>query len=167
MGGRSAVRAASRSSASSLAFLAAGPLFGWLSDHVSRNLALGTRSIANACSSLLYVAFPAFGGFMLARVVDDTGKAAFKSTWGALLAEVSEDDPSRRARNITFVDSSYTLGEVLGPVVAGLLIGWWGVAAMLGVRAAVGLVAELQAVLVLKRAPLPNRGAAESATGVA
>jgi MFS family permease len=141
-------------SVSTLAFLAAGPGFGWVSDHISRHLALGARSIANALSSLLYVALPSFFGFTLARVVDDTGKAAFKPTWGALLSELSAGDPARRARTITYVDSAYTLGEVIGPVVAGLLIGWWGVPAMLGVRAAIGLLAEAQAFALLKWAPL-------------
>jgi len=138
-------------SASSLAFLAAGPGFGWVSDHVSRHLALASRSVANTLSSVLYVALPSFFGFTLARVVDDTGKAAFKPTWGALLADLSAGDPARRARTITYVDSAYTLGEVIGPVVAGLLIGWWGVPTMLGVRAAIGLLAEAQAIVLLKR----------------
>jgi MFS family permease len=97
------------------------------------------------------VALPSFFGFTLARVVDDTGKAAFKPTWGALLADLSAGDPARRARTITYVDSAYTLGEVIGPVVAGLLIGWWGVPTMLGVRAAIGLLAEAQAIVLLKR----------------
>lgn len=137
-------------SASSLAVLVAGPLFGWLSDRGSRKLALGARSIANTVSSLLYIFFPTFAGFLVARLMDDTGKAAYRPTWGAILAEASEVDPSRRARIITYVDTASTLGEVLGPVAAGLLLSGFGVPAMLGVRAALSLVAEIQALRVFK-----------------
>lgn len=132
-------------SASSIAILIAGPLFGWVSDHLSRKLALGIRSIANTVSSLLYILFPGFAGFLIARVVDDTGKAAFRPTWGAILAEVSEVEPTRRARTMALVDSAHTLGMALGPLAAGLLIGAFGVPVMLGVRAAISLVAEVQA----------------------
>jgi predicted MFS family arabinose efflux permease len=98
-----------------VAVLVAGPLFAWLSDHVSRKLALGARSAANTLSSVLYIVAPTFGGFMAAKIVDDSGKAAFRPTWGAILAEVSDVDPQHRARTITFVDSAYSMGEFVGP----------------------------------------------------
>jgi MFS family permease len=138
-------------SASSVAVLVAGPLFGWLSDRGSRKLALGARSVANTVSSLLYIFFPTFVGFLVARTMDDTGKAAFRPTWGAILAEVSEANPAHRARIMTYVDTAYTLGEVLGPMVAGLLIGGFGVPVMLGVRAALSLATEVQALRVFKK----------------
>lgn len=141
-------------SASAIAFIVAGPLFGWLSDNVSRKLALGSRSVANGLSSLMYIFFPSFWGFMAAKVVDDTGKAAFRPTWGAILAEVSAAHPGHRARTITFVDSAYTGGEVLGPLLAGLLLTGFGVPVMLGVRAALCVVTEIQAVLTLRKRPL-------------
>jgi MFS family permease len=137
--------------ASTAAVLAGGPLFGWVSDHVSRKVALGTRSVANFLSSLMYIFVPNFGGFLVARALDDTGKAAFRPTWGAIMAEVSAADPARRARTMAFLDSAYTLGEVLGPVAAGALIAGVGVPGMLGVRAALSLVAEAQALWVFRR----------------
>jgi MFS family permease len=151
--------------ASAVTVLVGGPVFGWLSDHVSRNVALGTRSLANFFSSLLYIGFPSFGGFLVARVMDDTGKAAFRPTWGAILAEASNTDPARRARTMTFVDSAYTLGEVLAPVAAGVLIAAVGLPGMLGVRAAVSLVAEGQALWVF-RYQQRSRGAACHVAGV-
>ncbi len=140
-------------SGSAIAVPLAGPLFGWLSDHVSRTLALASRSVANTASSLLYLFFPSFGGFFVAYVVDDTGKTAFRPTWGAVLAEISEGDPARRARTMTFVDSAYTLGEAIGPLVAGLLIAAFGVPGMLGVRAALSLATEAQALRLKPGAP--------------
>jgi MFS family permease len=138
-------------SASSVVILLGGPLFGWLFDRGNRKLALSTRSIANTFSSLLYIFFPTFAGFLIARVVDDTGKAAFRPTWGALLAEASEADPGRRARIMTYVDTAHTLGEVLGPLAAGLLMAGFGAPAMLGVRAALSLATEIQALRVFKK----------------
>jgi MFS family permease len=138
-------------SASSVVILVAGPLFGWLSDNVSRKLALGARSFANTFSSLMYIFFPSFGGFVAARMLDDTGKAAFRPTWGAILAEVSEVDPARRASTMSFIDTASTVGEALGPLGAGLLITGFGIPVMLGVRAALAVVTEIQAVRMFKK----------------
>ena len=138
-------------SASSVAILVAGPLFGWVSDHVSRKLALGARSVANTASSVLYIVAPTFAGFMVAKVVDDAGKAAFRPTWGAILAEVSEINPQHRARTITFVDSASSLGEVVGPVVAGLLLAVIGIPGMLGARALLALATEAHALWVFRK----------------
>jgi MFS family permease len=138
-------------SASSVAVLVAGPLFAWLSDHVSRKLALGARSAANTLSSVLYIVAPTFGGFMAAKIVDDSGKAAFRPTWGAILAEVSDVDPQHRARTITFVDSAYSMGEIVGPMAAGLLLAVVGIPGMLAARAALAVVTEAHAFWVFRR----------------
>jgi MFS family permease len=138
-------------STSSVAVLVAGPLFAWLSDHVSRKLALGARSAANTLSSVLYIVAPTFGGFMAAKIVDDSGKAAFRPTWGAILAEVSDVDPQHRARTITFVDSAYSMGEIVGPMAAGLLLAVVGIPGMLAARAALAVVTELNAFWVFRR----------------
>jgi MFS family permease len=138
-------------SASSVAILVAGPLFGWLSDNVSRKLALGARSFANTFSSLMYIFFPTFGGFVAARMLDDTGKAAFRPTWGAILAEVSDIDPARRASTMSFIDTASTVGEALGPLAAGLLVTGLGIPAMLAVRAALAVVTEIQAVRLFSK----------------
>jgi MFS family permease len=157
-------------SASSVAVLVAGPMFAWLSDHVSRKLALGARSAANTLSSLMYIVAPTFGGFMAAKIIDDSGKAAFRPTWGAILAEVSDVDPQHRARTITFVDSAYSMGEIVGPMAAGLLLALVGIPGMLATRAALAVVTEVHAFWVfrhsakrLSRASTPPPSAARSA----
>jgi len=136
-------------SVAAVASLVAGPLFGWLSDNISRKLALGARSVANTLSSLMYIFLPTFGGFVLASAVDNSGKAAFRPTWGAILADLSDADPDRRASLMSFVDSSYTVGEVLAPLAAAALIAGFGIPAMLGVRAALAVLTEVQAVWVV------------------
>jgi MFS family permease len=138
-------------SIAAIASLVAGPLFGWLSDNVNRKLALGARSIANTVSSLMYIFLPSFGGFLVAYAVDTSGKAAFRPTWGAILADISDSDPDRRASLMSFVDSSYTVGEVLAPLAAGALMAGLGIPAMLAVRAALAVATEIQAVRVVHR----------------
>ncbi len=141
-----------------IAALIAGPSFGWLSDNVSRSLALSARSVANTVASLLYLAFPSFGGFLVARLVDDSGKAAFRPTWGAMLAEVSNANPARRARVISLIDSAYTVGEVLAPAAAGALLAFTGVPGMLGVRAALAIATEAEALWLFRwPAAAPSR----------
>jgi MFS family permease len=147
-------------SASSVAVLVAGPLFAWLSDHVSRKLALGARSAANTLSSVLYIVAPTFGGFMAAKIIDDSGKAAFRPTWGAILAEVSDVDPLHRARTITFVDSAYSMGEIVGPMAAGLLLALVGIPGMLAARAALAVVTEAHAFWIFRRSAKRLNGAA-------
>ena len=52
-------------SASALVAVSA-PLFGWLSDHVSRRLVLAVRSAANVVSSVVYWVVPTFAGYSTA-----------------------------------------------------------------------------------------------------
>src|SRR5207245_10999180 len=64
---------------STLAIIFSGPIFGWLSDNVSRNLVRTVRGIANTLSSIVYVVVPTFAGVAVAKTADDMGKAAFRS----------------------------------------------------------------------------------------
>lgn len=136
---------------SSIVILIAGPLFAWLSDHVSRKLVLSVRSICNTLSSIIYIFFPNFPGFLTGSLLDDTGKAAFRPTWGAVLAELSAEHPAYRARTMSIVDTSTNLGEALGPLLAAYLIAWWSIPVMLAVRAGLAIFTELQALVVFKK----------------
>jgi MFS family permease len=133
-----------------MVILFAGPLFGWLSDHVSRNLVLSIRGFANTVSSLLYILFPGFWGVMSARVIDDMGKAAFRPAWGELMARISATDKSRRARTLGRMSLAENIGETSGPLIAGFLWHTWGITTMLAVRAVLAVVTELYAVFVME-----------------
>ena len=132
-------------SVSGVGILIAGPLFGWLSDRVSTRFALSARGIANAISSLLYLVFPNAAGFTVAKVMDDTGKGAFRPTWGALMADVSAEYPAARARTMSTLDTASSVGEAIGPLIASVLISAFGVPVMLMTRAALALMTEFQA----------------------
>lgn len=137
-------------SASSIAILFAGPAFAWLSDNIHRSVALTARSIANGVSSLMYIFWPSFAGFVAGRILDDTGKAAFRPTWGATLAELSSAHPQRRARIMTFLDLSSNLGEIMGPLLAGFMMSAVGIPLMLGLRVALSVGTEVYALVLFR-----------------
>jgi MFS family permease len=130
-----------------------GPVFGWLSDNVSRRLVLSFRSVANCGSSLLYLAFPTYAGVVAGRLVDDVGKAAFRPAWGSLMAHVASFDPRTRARTMGFLRQGEDAGEIAGPIVAGLVWTVWGPPVLLLLRAALALVAEIYSLAVERRLP--------------
>jgi len=124
-------------------FALAGPLFGWLSDNVSRQLVLQLRSAANVGSSLIFWIAPNFAGFVAGKAIDDLGKAAFRPAWGALMAEVSGYDRMRRARAMGYMSAGEDAGEMTGPILAGFLWSTWGVPVLLAVRIGWALAAEI------------------------
>jgi MFS family permease len=127
-----------------LAFTAPG--FGWLSDHVSQKLVLSIRSVANTASSLAYLLFPNLAGFATGRALDDMGKAAFRPAWGALMAQAAAADPAHRARTMSVISLGDDAGEVVGPILAGILWTAWGVEGLLLTRLGLGLIAEVYSI---------------------
>jgi MFS family permease len=144
----------------------AGPLFGWLSDNVSRKLVLSARSIANTLSSILYIYLPSFSGILTAKIVDDMGKAAFRPAWGSLMAHISSFDRTRRARTMGYMSLAENIGETAGPLLAGILWSTWGVATVLVARAVIAIITEIYAIIVTRSTeePAENEEAVESAT---
>jgi DivIVA domain-containing protein len=132
----------------SIVVMLSGPLFGWLSDNVSRRLVLSLRGAANVLSSVIYLVAPNFAGVAVGRTVDDMGKAAFRPAWGALMAHVAGFDRRRRARTMGLLSAGEDAGEVAGPILAGLLWSAWGVPALLGVRIGLALVTEIYATVL-------------------
>src|SRR5256884_206891 len=119
---------------STLATIFSGPVFGWLSDNVSRKLVLMVRGVANTLSSILYVVAPTFAGVVIAKTADDMGQAAFRPAWGALMAEVSRFDKRNRARTMSWMSMGEDAGRLVAPVVAGVLWSTSGVPVLMGRR---------------------------------
>ncbi|MFN8454154.1 MAG: MFS transporter [Anaerolineae bacterium] len=76
-------------SISTLTIMVAGPVFGWISDNVSRKFVLAVRSIFNTLSSLIFLFAPSFIGMTIGKIADDVGKSAFRPAWGSLMTHVS------------------------------------------------------------------------------
>src|SRR5918999_1666958 len=130
--------------------LGSGPLFGWLSDHVSQKLVLLTRGVANVFSSAIYLVAPNPVGVSASKVLDDTGKAAFNPAWGAVMAQVSSVDRRSRARSMGYMSLGQDGGEIAGPILAGLLWSLWGVPAVMGVRIILAIAAELYSLVIVR-----------------
>ena len=125
-----------------------GPVFGWLSDNVSRKLVLSVRSVANILSSAVYLLAPNLPGVVIGRGLDDLGKAAFTPAWGALVAQLSDFDKKRRARLFGYMSSGEDAGEAAGPIIAGVIASTWGFPVLLGVRIGVAAFTEVYTVFV-------------------
>jgi MFS family permease len=132
-------------SLSTVVILFSGPLFGWLSDHVSRRLVLTIRGVANTVSSLVYWLFPSFVGMAAGQVIDNAGKAAFRPAWGSLMAYVSGFDRRHRARTMSWLSVGEGMGEMLGPMLGGFLWNTWGIAVLMMTRIVLALVSEIYA----------------------
>ncbi len=150
-----------------------GPAFGWLSDNVSRALVLQLRSIANVLSSVLYLVSPNLPGFAAGRLLDDLGKAAFRPAWGSMMAHVSSFDRRRRAQTMGYMSSGEDAGEMLGPVLAGVLWSTGGVAVLMAGRIVLAVGAEIYTVVLGRRlgdeppdVPDPRRGRPPAPAGI-
>ncbi len=128
-----------------------GPVWGWLADRTSFGLVLSLRSFANVASSVVYLVAPNLGGVAVGKALDDTGKAAFRPAWGAMMAHAASHDRSRRARIMAWLGVGEDAGEVAGPIIAGLVWTAWGIPALLGIRIAAAVAAEVATGFVTRR----------------
>ena len=125
------------------ALLVVGPLAGWVGDRGGHGVLASARGIANVVSSVLYLVAPTFAGMLAGRLVDEAGKAAFRPTWGTLLAQAARRARSRGGRTAGGLDAWLSVGEALGPLLAGLIWDFAGVVWFLVVRAVLGVATEL------------------------
>ena len=137
--------------ASTLVTLAAGPIFGWLSDHVSRELVLLVRGAANILSSAVYLFAPGLAGVTVARLTDDMGKAAFRPAWGAMMSAASCHDKQNRARRMGIMSLGEDAGDLIGPALAGFLWSTGGIGALMGVRIVLAALTEIYAIVVTRK----------------
>jgi MFS family permease len=134
--------------AGSVVAVVGGPAFGWLSDRVGDRPVLLVRGVSNVLSSIAFLVAPNLAGVAVARAADDLGKAAFRPAWGKLMARVAREDPSTRARTMTWLGMGEDLGEMLGPLLAGALWSAFGITVALGARIVLAVVSEVYAMWV-------------------
>ena len=135
-----------------------GPSFGWLADRIGAGKVIALRSVANLVTSVLFWITPWFMGsamlgFMmgLARAVDEIGKAAFKPTWGAIAARVSSYNLATRGRTMGIMEGGVDASDLTFPVLAGLLLQYISLTALMAVRAVVAIVAEIYGYFLMKK----------------
>jgi MFS family permease len=153
--------------ASALVIIVAGPVFGWLADHGSRTLVLMIRGFANITSSVMYLVFPSVWGVGASKMVDDTGKAAFRPAWGSVMSEVAAEQPHRRARVMAWIDTGEDAGDAAGPILAGWLLAVGGLPLMLGVRCGLAGVTEVWTWWTTHRSTRPSTWVPDGTSDVA
>jgi MFS family permease len=128
--------------------LLAGPVWGWLSDHLSRRMVLFSAGIGNGLASAIFLVFPFPLGMAAGRVVDDVGKAALRPAWGTLMGQLISLNPGRRGLVVGYMGMGKDGGEMVGPILASLIWAWWGVPILLGVRIILAIGAEIYAMVL-------------------
>src|SRR5262249_24821372 len=147
-GGLTTAQAGSIYAVSIVIIVVAGPVFGWISDHVNHTLVLTVRGLANTFSSFVFFYFPSLIGLAAGSVADAMGKAAFRPAWGALMARISSFDRQKRARTMSYLSLGEGLGETIGPILGGFLWNTWGIGAMLGTRVILAVMGEIYALRI-------------------
>lgn len=130
--------------------LVSGPIFGWLADRGRQEVVLLVRSFGNIVSSILYILAPNLAGFTVGKLSDDAGKGAFRPVWGAIMAQVSEYAPQKRAQTMSWMLMGEDAGAIAGPILAGLLWNAWGLTAMLSVRVVLAIATEIYTVYLTR-----------------
>lgn len=144
--------------ASTVLIVLLNPFFGWLADAFSRTFVLSIRATVNAIASVCYALFPFFAGFLIGRMLDDSGKAAFRPAWGAFIADLSGKKGSHgRVKKIAYLDTAQTTGEALGPLIAGLLWDHLNVMWLFGVRIAISILAEVYLLWLLRKQSIKTK----------
>lgn len=131
---------------STMIVLFSGPIFGWFADQGRQDLVLLVRSFGNILSSVVYILAPNLVGFAIGKLSDDTGKAAFRPAWGAMMSHVASYSPQCRAQTMSWMLIGEDAGAIAGPILAGLLWSSWGLTAMLGVRVLLAIGTEVYTV---------------------
>jgi MFS family permease len=135
-----------------------GPTFGWLADRIGVGKVIAMRSISNIITSALFWITPWFAGTALlgvmlglARGIDELGKAAFKPTWGAVAAKVSSFNPANRSRSMGIMEGGVDASDLTFPVLAGLLLQYTSLGAVMIVRAALAVLSEIYLIVLTRK----------------
>lgn len=98
------------------------PLLGALSDRYGRRPLL-ISSIAGAVLNYIFMAFaPSFAWLLVGRAIGGL-TAANASVAAAYLTDITPE--AGRARSFGYLSASFGVGFIVGPVLGGLLGGWW------------------------------------------
>jgi MFS family permease len=135
--------------ATTAAVLLAGPVWGWLSDHLSRRMVLIAAGIGNALASAIFLVFPNTLGMATGRLVDDVGKSALRPAWGTLMGQSISLNPTRRGQVVGYMGMGKDAGEMAGPIMASLIWAVWGIPVLLGARIALAIGSGIYSMLLL------------------
>ncbi|NMB25787.1 MAG: MFS transporter [Firmicutes bacterium] len=128
-----------------------------LSNRFGRRRVMIASAIANTVAALLYLIATSFGQVLVAQIVFGIANAFFWPSNLTYLCEVAGPEWLQQAQATN--TASQGVGLVLGPILAGGLIGWSGYRGALGLWLAIAIVNLILSILLR---PLPTQTPAES-----
>jgi MFS family permease len=124
-----------------LSRMVSGPLTGYLADHWGRKpMAVTGAGIRGAASGLVFFtdSFPAF--FAL-EFIGAIGVSMWQTTSQVIVADMST--PQNRGRAVATRNTSLRLGQIVGPLMGGVVAGLWSLQAVFFINAASKFVVML------------------------
>ena len=100
------------------------PLTGYLADRIGRKpLAVIGAALRGAASfAVLYV--DNYAAFFVLELIGNTGVSMWQTTSQVVIADMST--PENRGRAVAMRNSSLRLGQIIGPVLGGVIAATWG-----------------------------------------
>ena len=100
------------------------PLTGFLSDRIGRKplAVIGAGLRGGASFAVLYV--DNYAAFFVLELIGNTGVSMWQTTSQVVIADMST--PENRGRAVAMRNSSMRLGQIIGPVLGGVIAATWG-----------------------------------------
>lgn len=156
-----------------LSRMVSGPLTGYLADHWGRKpMAVAGAAIRGTASGLVFFtdSFPAF--FAL-EFIGAIGVSMWQTTSQVIVADMST--PENRGRAVATRNTTLRFGQIVGPLLGGVVAGLWSLQAVFFINAASKFVVMVVTWRMVKetrpgsetpKAEQPKRGAHEPEPGV-
>lgn len=124
------------------------PLMGRVSDHVGRRRVILPGLLIGAASVVLLPAFPSFIGLSVLSLAFGLGFATVTSSTAALVADLTRN--GRYGSSMGVLRTVMDVGQSIGPVLTGFMVGATGYASAFSLLAAILVAAALMLGLLLK-----------------
>lgn len=100
------------------------PLTGYLSDRIGRKplAVIGAALRGGASFGVLYI--DSYAAFFVLELIGNTGVSMWQTTSQVVIADMST--PENRGRAVAMRNSSMRMGQIVGPILGGVIAATWG-----------------------------------------